>query len=205
VDKLMGDGIMAFWGAPVHVQNPARDAVDCALRMLEELNALRQRDDRFKDVNIGIGICTGEAVVGNFGGEGRFDYSVIGDTVNLASRLEGLTRQFKVHLLVNRQTFEDAGAGYIAREIGMVRVKGKQQLVPVVEIAGHEGDSVDPAYYRRFAEALERLHRGDSPASDLRALLAERPGDQVTAMCLERLESADDSAMREMVFEFDTK
>jgi len=205
VDKLMGDGIMAFWGAPVHVQNPARDAVNCALQMLEQLKALAQRDDRFKDVNIGIGICTGEAVVGNFGGEGRFDYSVIGDTVNLASRLEGLTRQFKVHLLVNRDTFDDAGPGFIAREIGMVRVKGKQQLVPVVEIAGHEGDSVDPAYYRRFAQALDRLHQGESPESDLRALLAERPGDQVTAMCLERLESGDLAAMREMVFEFDTK
>jgi adenylate cyclase len=205
VDKLMGDGIMAFWGAPVHVQNPARDAVDCALRMLAELNALAQRDDRFKDVNIGIGICTGEAVVGNFGGEGRFDYSVIGDTVNLASRLEGLTRKFKVHLLVNRLTYDQAGAGYIAREIGLVKVKGKNQLVPVVEIAGHDGDGVDPVYYRRFAQVLERFHQGASPEHDLRALLAERPGDQVIAMCLERLESAPAGATREIVFEFDTK
>jgi adenylate cyclase len=205
VDKLMGDGIMAFWGAPVHVANPARKAVECAIRMLEELRALAVRDDRFKDVNIGIGICTGEAVVGNFGGEGRFDYSVIGDTVNLASRLEGLTRQFKVHLLVNRATLEQAGPGFIAREIGQVRVKGKNQLVPVAEIAGRQGDSVDASYYQRFTQALEQLRSGASPESGLRTLLAEHPDDQVIAMCLERLGAAAGNTMREMVFEFETK
>jgi len=205
VDKLMGDGIMAFWGAPIAVPNPARDAVDCALRMFAELKTLKATDDRFHDLHIGIGIATGEVIVGNFGGERKFDYSVIGDTVNLASRLEGLTRQFKVDLLVNRQTHEEAGAGYIAREIGLVKVKGKDQLVPVVEVAGREGDGVDPAFYKRFGDALEMLHRGYSPENDLRTLLLERPGDQVTAMCLERLKSADGHPVREMVFEFDTK
>ena len=205
VDKLMGDGIMAFWGAPAAIENPARDAINCALRMLDELNALAQRDPRFADVKIGVGVATGEAVVGNFGGEQRFDYSVIGDTVNLASRLEGLTRQFKVKLLVNRRTWEEAGAGYIAREIGMVRVKGKDQLVPVVDIAGRDGDGVDPIYYRRFREALDLLHHGHSPENDLRAMLAEQPSDQVITMCLERLQTAEGTPAREMVFEFDTK
>jgi adenylate cyclase len=205
VDKLMGDGIMAFWGAPLPVQNPARDAVDCALRMLDELKSLGLRDGRFNDVRIGIGIATGEAIVGNFGGEHKFDYSVIGDTVNLASRLEGLTRQFNVNLLVNRQTFQEAGSGYVAREIGLVRVKGKAQLVPVVQIAGHEVDSIDPLHYRRFADAIAMLGRGDSPEDALRKLLGERPDDQVIAMCLERLKTPDGRPVREMVFEFDTK
>jgi adenylate cyclase len=196
---------MAFWGAPIAVPNPARDAVDCALRMFAELKTLKATDDRFHDLHIGIGIATGEVIVGNFGGERKFDYSVIGDTVNLASRLEGLTRQFKVDLLVNRQTHEEAGAGYIAREIGLVKVKGKDQLVPVVEVAGREGDGVDPAFYKRFGDALEMLHRGYSPENDLRTLLLERPGDQVTAMCLERLKPVDGHPVREMVFEFDTK
>jgi adenylate cyclase len=205
VDKLMGDGIMAFWGAPVEVENSARNAIECGLSMLDELKALAARDDRFKDVKIGIGICTGDAVVGNFGGEGRFDYSVIGDTVNLASRLEGLTRQFQVSLLANRETLDQAGAGFIAREIGLVRVKGKNQLVPVVEVAGREGDSVDPSYYQRFAQALQELGRGVSPEARLRSLLAERPDDQVIAMCLERLQASGGKQLREMIFEFETK
>ncbi len=88
VDKLMGDGIMAFWGAPYAVENPSRSAIEAALRMLSALEQMRTEDARFRDLNIGIGIATGEAIAGNFGGERRFDYSVIGDTVNFASRLE---------------------------------------------------------------------------------------------------------------------
>src|SRR5208283_6165114 len=107
VDKIRGDGIMAFWGAPLAVANHARAAIDSGLAMLMELEALRKHDPRFAEIDIGVGIATGEAIVGNFGGERRFDYSVIGDTVNLASRLEGLTRQFKVHLLVSRVTYTE--------------------------------------------------------------------------------------------------
>jgi adenylate cyclase len=205
VDKLMGDGIMAFWGAPMTIENPAREALKCALGMMAELEALAKRDPRFADVKIGIGVCTGDAVVGNFGGEKRFDYSVIGDTVNLASRLEGLTRPFKVGILANRPTLEEAGAGFITREIGMVRVKGKNQLVPVVEVVALEGNGVDPAYYQRYASAIEMLHKGHSPESELRELLKDHPNDQVIAMCLERLHTADGNPPNEMIFEFDTK
>ncbi len=205
VDKLMGDGIMAFWGAPLAIENPAREGMKCALRMMAELAALAKRDERFADVKIGIGICTGDAVVGNFGGEQRFDYSVIGDTVNLASRLEGLTRPFKVGILANRPTLEEAGTGFITREIGLVKVKGKDQLVPVIEVVAFEGDGVDPAYYQRFASAIELLRMGFSPEGDLRDLLKDRPDDRVIAMCLERLQTADGKLPHEMVFEFDTK
>jgi adenylate cyclase len=205
VDKLMGDGIMAFWGAPIAIGNPAREAIKCALRMLEELEALARSDERFADMKIGIGICTGEAVVGNFGGEQRFDYSVIGDTVNLAARLEGLTRPFKVGILANRPTLEEAGGGFITREIGLVKVKGKDVLVPVVEIVALEGNGVDPAYYERFASAIAMLRQGDSPEAELRGLLRDRPNDQVIAMCLERLHPSDGRAPNEMIFEFDTK
>lgn len=205
VDKLMGDGIMAFWGAPLEMENPAREAIKCALRMMQELKALAKRDERFVDLRIGIGICTGEAVVGNFGGEQRFDYSVIGDTVNLASRLEGLTRQFKVGILANRPTLEEAGSGFIAREIGLAKVKGKETPVPIVEIVAPEGDGVDPVFYQRFESAMAMLRKGDSPEAELKSLLRDRPDDQVTAMCLEQLHRDDGSVPHEMVFEFDTK
>ena len=184
VDKIRGDGIMAFWGAPNDVPNHAQAAIDAALAMLAELKRLNTNDPRFKTVDIGIGIATGEAIAGNFGGANRFDYSVIGDTVNLASRLEELTRKFKSHLLVSRETLTKAvGGSYITRDIGQVRVKGKHHAVDVVEIAGHANDGVDPALYSKFAHLTELLHEGK--ADEARAELKELP--------------------REMLFEFDTK
>jgi adenylate cyclase len=207
VDKLMGDGIMAFWGAPNAIENPSRAAVDCALRMLENLRGLQRDDPRFADLDIGIGIATGDVVVGNFGGENRFDYSVIGDTVNFASRLEGLTRHFKVHLLVSRQTWLEAGAGFIGRELGLVKVKGKQLLVPIVDVAGRENDSVDPLFYHRFDSALKMIRDGaaSSAIDDLKKLGAERPDDTPVQLYLEKLVAHTGQAPTEMVFEFDRK
>jgi adenylate cyclase len=205
VDKLMGDGIMAFWGAPLPVENPARDAINCAISMQRELKRLTVSDPRFSDIRIGIGIATGDVIVGNFGGERKFDYSVIGDTVNLASRLEGLTRQFKVNILVSRQTYDEAGGSYVARRIGLVKVKGKDELVSVVDIAGHQSDGIDQEQYQRFSDALELLQRGLSPEADLRRLQHEWPDDHVIEMYLERLHTTNGDPPHEMVFEFDSK
>jgi adenylate cyclase len=207
VDKIRGDGIMAFWGAPVAVPNHARASIDVALAMLAELQKLRRQDPRFAEVDIGIGIATGEAIAGNFGGARRFDYSVIGDTVNLASRLESLTRQFKVRLLVNKDTFTAAGGSYIARDIGLVRVKGKTIPVPVVEVVAAAGDGADPGYYKRFTEAIDLLQRGEAGAAreKFQTMLNDRPDDEVVGMYLEKLNDAGDNPPREMVFEFETK
>jgi len=208
VDKLMGDGIMAFWGAPNEIDNPSRAAIDCALQMLSKLYELQKNDPRFADLDIGIGISTGDVIVGNFGGENRFDYSVIGDSVNFASRLEGLTRHFKVHLLVSLQTFTEAGPGYIARELGLVKVKGKEILVPIVDVAGRENDSVDPAFYRRFDSALRMIRTGAAPTAvdELRKLGEERPTDTPVRIYLDKLALADPNhPPAEMVFEFETK
>jgi adenylate cyclase len=207
VDKLMGDGIMAFWGAPEEIENPARAAIDCALKMLEELALLRKRDDRFADVDIGIGIATGDAIVGNLGSERRFDYSAVGDTVNLAARLEGLTRHFHVHLLVNRQTLIEASGNYCAREVGLVKVKGKEQLVPIVDVAGRTGDGIDATFYERFNRALEHIRNGEATSANtmLRALSREAPEDALVNLYLEKIVEATDGQPTEMVFEFETK
>ncbi|HYB90380.1 MAG TPA: adenylate/guanylate cyclase domain-containing protein [Candidatus Binataceae bacterium] len=207
VDKIRGDGIMAFWGAPVEVENHARAAIEAGLAMLTELKSLRQRDARFADIDIGVGIATGEAIVGNFGGARRFDYSVIGDTVNLASRLEGLTRNFKVHLLVNKTAFDQAAGGYLSRDIGRVRVKGKTQAVPVVEVVAHANDGVDSAFYRQFERAIDFLNRGDAGAAreQLEVLRQQHPGDEVVGLYLEKLHDAGGGPPAEVVFEFDHK
>lgn len=207
VDKLMGDGIMAFWGAPNDVANPARSATDCALKMLDGLAHLRKIDARFSDVDIGIGIATGDAIVGNLGSEQRFDYSAIGDAVNLASRIEGLTRHFGVHLLINRQTLVEAKGNYCAREVGLVKVKGKAQLVPIVDVAGYAGNGLDSAFYQRFNQALEHIHKGEPSAAiaTLRELSSEAPDDALVSLYLEKLSEAVDGEPTEMVFEFETK
>src|ERR1700691_61073 len=207
VDKLMGDGIMAFWGAPNDLENPSRSAIDCALKMLQNLHVLQTTDPRFADLDIGIGISTGDVVVGNLGGENRFDYSVIGDTVNFASRLEGLTRHFKLHLLVSRETYTEAGAGYIGRELGLVKVKGKQLYVPIVHVAGRENDSVDPSFYRHFADALTMIRAGDvfSARQELEQLGQTRPDDTPGPIYLDKLAADPDHPPTEMVFEFESK
>ena len=207
LDKLMGDGIMAFWGAPNEIENPAGAAIDCALKMLERLERLRQDDERFADVNIGIGIATGDAIVGNLGSEHRFDYSAVGDTVNLASRLEGLTRHFQVHLLVNRQTLAEAAGNYCAREVGLVKVKGKEQLVPIVDVAGRAGNGIDPTFYERFNRALEHIRNGEATTANtmLQALNREAPDDALVNLYLEKIVEAIDGQPTEMVFEFETK
>jgi adenylate cyclase len=207
LDKLMGDGIMAFWGAPNEIENPAGAAIDCALKMLDGLARLRRDDERFADVDIGIGIATGDAIVGNLGSEHRFDYSAVGDTVNLASRLEGLTRHFHVHLLVNRQTLIEAAGNYCAREVGLVKVKGKEQLVPIVDVAGRAGNGIDPTFYERFNRALEHIRNGEATAANamLVALGREAPQDALVNLYLEKIVEATDGQPTEMVFEFETK
>ncbi|HTY54265.1 MAG TPA: adenylate/guanylate cyclase domain-containing protein [Candidatus Binataceae bacterium] len=207
VDKIRGDSVMAFWGAPAEVPNPSRLAVDCALAMLEELKLLKNRDPRFADIDIGIGIATGEAVVGNFGGERRFDYSAIGDTVNLAARFEGLTRHFKAHLLVTRQTFAEANGPYVTRDVGFVKVKGKSEAVGMIEVLGRQDSGIDTGFCDRFAEALLLVRDGQARQAchNFEQLLKERPDDHVARMYLERLRSAADGTEREVVFEFDTK
>ena len=207
VDKIRGDGIMAFWGAPNDVPNHAQAAIDVALTMLTELRKLNATDPRFKGVDVGIGIATGEAIAGNFGGANRFDYSVIGDVVNLASRLEELTRKFKSHLLVSRETVMRAvGGNYIKRDIGQVRVKGKHNAVAVVEVAGQANDGVDPELYNRFAHLTELLQEGkaDEARAELSNLQHQNPTDGVIRMYVEKFAELKELP-REMLFEFDTK
>ncbi len=207
VDKIRGDGIMAFWGAPAEVPNHARSAIEVALGMLTELKRLREHDSRFANIDIGIGIATGQAIVGNFGGANRFDYSVIGDTVNLASRLESLTRHFKVHLLVSNETFTEAGGSYIARDIGMVRVKGKTQHAPIVEVVAHANNSVDPAFYQQFAHMIDLIKKGDAQAArdQLENLMTARPDDEVVRLYLEKLDETPGKPSTEIIFDLDTK
>ncbi len=205
VDKMMGDGIMAFWGAPLDLPNPAKSAIDCAIAMLGRLDHLRTKDPRFADLEIGIGVHVGDAVVGNFGGARRFDYSVIGDVVNIASRLEALTRHFGVRLLVSRQAYQEADGSYLAREIGLVRVKGKSQAVAIFEVVADQSASDD--FFKRFSAAVSTVDTGAERVAltQFENLLEEKPGDRIAKLWIAKLRTEAAQAGTEHIFEFDTK
>ncbi len=207
VDKIVGDSIMAFWGAPARVENSARLAIDCGLEMLGQLRRLREQDSRFADFDMGVGIATGEAVVGNLGGETRFDYSVVGDIVNLAARLESLTRQLKVSLLVNEQCYREARGNYVARDLGLIRVKGKKQPAAIWEIAGRESEVSDHSYYTSFSEALEaaRKTRQADALERFQQLAELKPEDVALKLYVVLLGSREDLEPEDLILEFSTK
>jgi adenylate cyclase len=138
IDKYVGDMIMAFWGAPVQDPLHPRHAVEAALAMLEQVVELRPgfAERNWPQVEIGIGINTGLMNVGDMGSEYRRAYTVIGDAVNLGSRLEGLTKYYGVKLIISEST---AGSldGFVLRCLDRVKVKGKHEPVTIYEPVGH--------------------------------------------------------------------
>jgi adenylate cyclase len=139
LDKYMGDGIMALYGAPLVGPNDSDNAVAAADAMVRQLAALNaRRAERGEDpLDIGIGFSTGPTVVGNIGSVRRLDYTVIGDTVNLASRLEGATKQYNARILLSEMTVRDLKRPATVREIDLIRVKGKDRPVAVYESLGY--------------------------------------------------------------------
>jgi len=137
IDKYMGDAIMAFWGAPVADPDHARHALLAALGMIDELKALQAAFEAkgWPPINIGVGLNTGMMTVGNMGSEFRMAYTVMGDAVNLGSRLESLTKQYGVHIIVSEFT-KDKAPDFIYRELDRVRVKGKDEPVAIFEPIG---------------------------------------------------------------------
>lgn len=134
LDKFIGDAIMALWGAPLDDADHARHAVACALDMADTLAEFRRElGEPARDFDVGIGIHSGSAVVGLIGSEKRREYTAIGDTVNLASRIEGLTKEAKRRILVSRDTAERCGDAFDFASCGTFAVKGRAQPVELFE------------------------------------------------------------------------
>ncbi|MGD2137430.1 MAG: adenylate/guanylate cyclase domain-containing protein [Gammaproteobacteria bacterium] len=164
IDKYVGDMIMAFWGAPVQDPEHRQHAVTAALEMLDQVVAMRDeiRARGWPEVNIGIGINTGMMNVGDMGSEFRRAYTVIGDAVNLGSRLEGLTKYYGVSLIVSETTASGLD-GIVLRCLDRVRVKGKHEPVTIFEPVGNNSD-VPSALLKEVEEsnaALEHYFAGD--------------------------------------------
>ena len=146
IDKYMGDCIMAFWNAPIDVKGHEKLACDATLRMhkaMAELNAIRKEEAKaqnknFLELKIGIGLNTGGCVVGNMGSDQRFDYSVLGDSVNLAARLEGQSKSYGVKTVIGQETHESVKDNYATLQLDLIAVKGKKEAVTIFTLAGDE-------------------------------------------------------------------
>lgn len=142
IDKYMGDSVMAVWGAPALTPTHAFDALNAAMDMQTELRMLNEkyRDLHLPEITMGVGISTGPAMVGPLGSDYRMDYTVVGDTVNIAQRLEAQTRKYKVPVIVADKTVADL-PDMLFREIDTVTVKGREQSVTMFEPLGSEADA----------------------------------------------------------------
>ncbi|AOF91650.1 CHASE2 domain-containing protein [Sinorhizobium sp. RAC02] len=172
IDKYIGDCLMAFWNAPLDDPEHAHHSVAAALDMLDAMAALNAElraeasanGTTYHPLRIGIGINTGDCVVGNMGSLQRFDYSVLGDAVNLASRLEGASKLYGVPLLIGEQTARFAEADFAVLELDRITVKGRTTAAPVYTVARSLPEEIKALH----ARLVEDKYAGDLTADDMR-------------------------------------
>ena len=192
VDKYIGDAIMAIWGAPVPARDHALRACAAALEMRDRVEGLRPawRERYGVEIRAGAGLNTGPMVAGNIGSRRKTNYTVLGEAVNLASRLEGATKVYGVPILLGDGTRRAAGEGILARSLDVLRVKGKEVGVPVHELLGlaATASAEDRRRVARWEEAvaLYRQARFADALGRFEALLAELPQDPPAALYVAR-------------------
>jgi len=177
VDKYTGDSVMALFGAPLNRPNDAQNAIATVLAIQARMAALNaaNRAAGMLEIGAGIGVHTGLVVAGNLGSQNRLNYTVIGDSVNLSARLEGLTRRYHVPNIVSDASRADA-PGFVYRELDLVRVAGKREPVRIFEVVGKEGevDASTLTAVEAFAQMLThyRAQQWDKAQAILDMLLA---------------------------------
>ncbi|RMF98281.1 MAG: adenylate/guanylate cyclase domain-containing protein [Candidatus Schekmanbacteria bacterium] len=191
LDKFIGDAIMAFWGAPVEIENHAEKACLSALGMMEGLKKLREKWDKEgkPPVDIGIGINTGNVVVGNMGSDRRFDYTVMGDGVNLASRLEGINKTYGTNIIISEFTEKEIPEYFIRREVDLVRVKGKLKPVKIYELMGtteNENGLIEKASLFIEGIKLYEKRKWKEAKEIFKAVIEKYPNDGPSKVYIER-------------------
>jgi len=151
LDKFIGDAIMAFWGAPVKISDHAKKSVKAAIGMTRGLEAVNRefREKGAPEFNIGIGIHTGEVILGNIGSEKKLDYTIIGDHVNLTSRLEGLTKSYGCEVLISEVTYRELDGEFPCRIVDNVKVKGKDKPIRIYSVLGLNDDPEEELKLKR--------------------------------------------------------
>ncbi|MGE4398238.1 MAG: CHASE2 domain-containing protein [Campylobacterales bacterium] len=211
VDKFIGDAIMAYWNAPNEVENHEDAAVGSAVRQLRSLSELNKRllEEGKPKIEIGIGINTGDVTVGEMGSYGRADYTIIGDPVNLASRLEGLCKPYHAHIVISEFTKSGLKNDYTIRELDLVRVKGKNEPVSIYEVLDDKAPSEEfKIENTRYQEALSAYRASlFTEALSIFKELHDKTGVYLYNVYIERCEHYIENPPSEFdgVFTFTTK
>lgn len=193
LDKYIGDAVMAFFGAPIADPHHPAQACRCALESLEKLKEI-QKDfeaQKLPHIDIGIGINTGEMSVGNMGSNIVQNYTVMGDSVNLASRLEGITKEYGVRIVISEYTYNDVKNQFIAREIDKVKVKGKNLPVAIYELVGEKNKSkVNMDHLKLFEDGYQAYMKKDftTASTKFKEALALKDDDKTAKLFIQRCE-----------------
>jgi adenylate cyclase len=213
LDKYIGDAIMAFWGAPIDDLDHATHGVTAALAMQGKLRELKAEYAKrgWPEIKVGLGLSTGDMTVGDMGSKIRKAYTVMGDAVNLGSRLEGITRTYGVGILVSEAT-QAASHGIVYREIDRVRVKGKDNPIRIFEPLALENELASDVRTRleQWQAVLTQYRTQDWQAADdgLTQLQAAEPDSKLYALYRERIaqwRTSPPPADWDGVTKFDTK
>ena len=189
IDKFIGDAVMAFWGAPASNPDHAAEACRAAFASQRALRELGILDDKGEPLRIRIGINSGDMLVGNIGSEVRLNYTVIGDSVNVASRLEGANKQYGTEIMIGQETRRLAGDQIFARELDSLAVYGRVGGMPIYELLGIAGSDIDPSCwvgpYERGLAAY-RMRNFTAAIEHFEDVLQARPLDKPSMIMIER-------------------
>jgi adenylate cyclase len=192
LDKYIGDAVMAFWGRPFLDQmDHAALSCEAALEMIENLQELNKKfaAEGRPTLRIGIGINTGDMICGNMGSLRRFNYTVMGDHVNLGSRAEGLNKEYGTQIIITENTYEYVADKFVTRQLDLIRVKGKRQPVAIYELLGPLDQKARYAeLLTEFGQGLEAYKAGqwETALSVFKAMAAKYPSDGPTKLFLKR-------------------
>ncbi len=193
LDKYMGDAIMAFFGAPIHYREHAKYGCRCALESLEKLKEIQEelKKKGLPMIDIGIGLNTGDMSVGNMGSETVRSYTVMGDAVNLGSRLEGINKQYGTRIIISEFTYEDVKDEFVCREIDLVRVKGKVLPVKIYELIAEKTVSKEmETVLNHFKKGYDLYHKKafQEAIHEFDQALSINPEDQCSKLYIKRCE-----------------
>jgi adenylate cyclase len=199
LDKYIGDAIMAFWGSPYPQMDHAPRGCACALQMVRGLAKLNEKwkAEGRPPIAIGVGLNTGPVNVGNMGSDKRLAWTVMGDNVNLASRLEGITKQYHTQIVISEGTYRQVADQFVCRELDKIRVKGKNQPVNIYELLDVAAEKKKYAsLLTGFEHAMAAYRAQDwrAAVASFEQLLATHPGDGPSQVFLERAREFSENA-----------